>query len=98
MQTRNRIFDDLARVASGAASSVTGLKAEIEGMIRAQIERLVGNGGMVSREEFDAVQAMAAKARAEQVKLAKRLDALEAGMKKAPAAKTAKAKSAKRTK
>ena len=102
MQTRNRVFDDLARVASGAASSVTGLKTEIEGMIRTQVERLMGDRGMVSREEFEVVQAMAAKARTEQEKLTKRLEALEARLgttgkagKAAPKAKSASTRAAK---
>lgn len=87
MQTRNRIFDDVARVASGAASSLTGIKAEIEGAVRAQVERLMGDQGLVSREEFEAVQAMAAKARTEQEQLLKRIEALEAKGGKAPQAK-----------
>lgn len=80
MQTRNRVFDDFARVASGAASSVTGLKAELESLIRAQLERLMGDQALVSRDEFDAVQAMAAKARAEQEALHARVAALEAAL------------------
>lgn len=82
MQTRNRLFDDVARVASGAASSFGGLKTEVESLVRQQIDRLMGDRGLVSREEFDAVQAMAAKARGEQERLEARVAALEAALQK----------------
>jgi len=78
MQTSNRLLDDLAKVANGAASTFVGLKAEAEAMVRQQLQRLLADAELVSREEFDAVKAMAAKARTEQEKLQKRLDALEA--------------------
>ncbi len=78
MQTSNRFFDDLARMAGGAASAMTGLKAEIEGLVRQQIERLLSEMHLVPREEFEAVKAMAAKARAEQEALARRVAELEA--------------------
>lgn len=77
MQTRGRIFDDLAKVAGGAASTLTGVKAEIEGLVRQQIERLLVDADMVPRDEFDAVKAVAAKARSEQEALEKRVRALE---------------------
>ena len=82
MQTRNRLFDDVARVASGAASSFGGLKAEVESLVRTQVERLMGDQGMVSREEFDAVRDMATKARVEQERLAARVSELEAEIQK----------------
>ncbi len=77
MQTRSKIFDDLAKVAGGAASTFAGLKSEIDDMVRQQIERLLGGANIVPRDEFDAVKAVAAKARAEQEKLEKRVQALE---------------------
>ncbi|MEE8350760.1 MAG: accessory factor UbiK family protein [Rhodospirillales bacterium] len=77
MQTRSKIFDDLAKVAGGAASSFAGLKSEIDDMVRQQIERLLSGANIVPRDEFDAVKAVAAKARAEQEKLEKRVQALE---------------------
>jgi len=77
MQTRSKIFDDLAKVAGGAASSFAGLKNEIDDMVRQQIERLLDGANIVPRDEFDAVKAVAAKARAEQEKLEKRVQALE---------------------
>ncbi len=77
MQTRSRIFDDLAKVASGAVSTLGGIKAEIEVLVRQQIERLLLDADMVPRDEFDAVKAVAAKARSEQERLEKRVRALE---------------------
>ena len=77
MQTRSRIFDDLAKVAGGAVSTLGGIKAEIEVLIRQQIERLLLDADMVPRDEFDAVKAVAAKARSEQERLEKRVRALE---------------------
>jgi len=78
MQTSNRILDDLARVANGAVSTLTGIKGELEAMIRHQLERILADRDTVPREEFEAVKAMAAKARAQQEKLEKRVAALEA--------------------
>lgn len=78
MQTRSRIFDDLARVANGALSAAAGVRAEIEQLVRQQLERFLADRDLVTREEFDAVEAMAAKARAQQEALAARITALEA--------------------
>ncbi len=77
MQTSNRILDDLAKVANGAASGLVGIKDEIEGLVRQQLERLLANMELVPRDEFDAVKAMAAKARTEQEALEKRVAELE---------------------
>lgn len=78
MQTGNRFFDDLAKVASGAASTVVGVKQELDAMVRQRIERLVADFDLVRRDEFEAVQAMAANARVEQERLERRLSELEA--------------------
>ncbi len=77
MQSQNRFFDDLARVASGAVGTLTGIKGEVETRLREQLERVLAGMDLVSREEFEAVKAMAAAARAEQEDLAKRLVELE---------------------
>lgn len=92
MQTSNRILDDLAKLASGAVSAVTGLKGDAEGVLRRQMEKLLADMDLVSREEFDAVKAMAANARAAQEKLQARVDALEAQLHDAKPAKKAAAK------
>ena len=90
MQTQNRLLDDLARVATGALGVAAGMREEIEARLRDQFERILSNMDLVTREEFDAVQAMAAKARAEQEDLAARLTTLEAQL-GAAVAKTKKA-------
>lgn len=77
MQMENRLFDDLARVASGALNTLGGIKDEIETRIRERLERLANEMDLVTREEFDAVRAMAAKARAEQERLEARVAELE---------------------
>lgn len=78
MQSQNRLFDDLARVANGAVGALSGVRADIEARLRDQLERVLAGMDLVSREEFEAVKAMAAKARAEQEDLQARLAALEA--------------------
>lgn len=77
MQTQNRFFDDLARMAGGTLGLLTGLRTEVEAMVRQQLQRLLGDMQLVSREEFEAVKEMAAKARLEQEVAEKRLAALE---------------------
>jgi BMFP domain-containing protein YqiC len=78
MQTDNPLLDDLARVASGALGALTGMRGEIEARVRDQLERVLARMDMVTREEFDAVREMAAKARGEQEKLLARIAILEA--------------------
>jgi BMFP domain-containing protein YqiC len=85
MQTSNRLFDDLAKVASGAASALAGIKQEVEALVRQQVERLVAGLDLVSRDEFDAVRQMAANARAGQEELERRIAELEAVVKGTPA-------------
>jgi hypothetical protein len=78
MQTSNRFFDDIAKMASGALHTLGGLREEIETRVRERVERWAAEMDLVTREEFDAVSAMAAKAREEQERLAARLASLEA--------------------
>ena len=78
MQSQNRIFDDLAKVAGGAFGALSSLKQEMETMVRDRVERFMADHNMVPREEFEAVKAMAAEARLQQEKLAARVAALEA--------------------
>jgi BMFP domain-containing protein YqiC len=77
MQTENRLLDDLARMANGALNTLSGLREEIESRVRERVERMLADMDMVPREEFDAVKAMAQKARAEQEDLAARVAELE---------------------
>ena len=78
MQSQNRFFDDIARVAAGAMGTLSGVKSEVEARLREQLERVLAGMDLVSRDEFEAVKAMAAKARSEQEDLAKRVVELEA--------------------
>src|SRR5580700_928341 len=88
MQSQNRFFDDIARVANGAVGALSGVRADIEARVRDQLERVLAGMDVVSREEFEAVKAMAAKARDEQEVLLRRIAELEselAEQRKAPA-------------
>ena len=78
MQTQNRLLDDLARVAAGAMGTITGMRGEVESRLKEQFERVLTRMNLVRREEFEAVEAMAAKARTAQEALEKRVAALEA--------------------
>ena len=77
MQSQSRFFDDFARVAAGAMSTLSGVKGEVESRLRDQLERVLAGMDLVSREEFEAVKAMAARARSEQEELHMRLARLE---------------------
>lgn len=78
MQVDSKLLDDLARVAGSAFGTLAGLKGEVEAQMRQQFERILGQMDVVGRDEFEAVHAMAAKAREEQELLADRVAALEA--------------------
>ncbi len=77
MQTENRLFDDIAKVLNGAAGTIAGLGREAEGSARARAREWIGGLDFVSRDEFEAVKAMAAAARDEADVLRARLEALE---------------------
>ncbi|HAA91367.1 MAG TPA: hypothetical protein DCS82_09505 [Rhodospirillaceae bacterium] len=96
MQTENRFFDDLARVANGAVGTLANMRSEFETLIKQRMERMLAEMDLVPREEFDAVKAVAAKAREEQENLEIRVAELEAALKKAGPKKSA-AKPRKRT-
>ena len=90
MQSENRFFDDLAKLVNGAAGTVAGMSREFETNAREKAKEWIGGMEFVSREEFDAVKAMAAAAREEVELLKARLDALE-GRTSEPVTKTVKA-------
>ena len=77
MQSQNRFFDDLARVAAGALGTLSGVRTEVETRLREQLEKVLAGMDLVSRDEFEAVKAMAAKARSEQEDLVHRVAELE---------------------
>ena len=84
MQSQNRMFDDLAKMMNGVAGTMAGMGREAESSMREKLREWVGGMDFVSREEFEAVKAMAAAARDENDALRKRIEALEGGSKKAP--------------
>jgi BMFP domain-containing protein YqiC len=77
-------------MANGAFGTLASLRREAEAQARQQLERLLAQLDLVTRDEFEAVKAMAAKARAEQEALEKRLDALEKAAVKTPRPRTPK--------
>jgi BMFP domain-containing protein YqiC len=77
MQSENRFFDDVVKLMNGVAGTVAGAGREAEGQMREKMKGLFGGLDFVSREEFDAVKAMAAAARDEAETLKARLDAIE---------------------
>ena len=66
MSERPKFFDDLAGVAGGAISALAGLREETEAMLRARLDDLIQRLDLVRREELDAIQELAANARAGQ--------------------------------
>ena len=103
-QTSNRLFDEFARLMTDATGVAQGLKREVDTVVKSQLERLLADMDLVRREEVDVVRDMATKARAENEKLAARIDELEARLgiadkpkpakaARTPAKKTIKAKS-----
>ncbi len=77
MQTRNKFFDDMSQLMTNAMGVAQGAKTEAETAMKGFIDRWLADRDFVTREEFDAVKAMAAKAREENEALKARLDALE---------------------
>lgn len=88
MQTRNRIFDDISQLMTNAMGVAQGAREEAETAFKGMIDRWLADRDFVTREEFDAVRAMAQKAREENEALSARIADLEAA-----AAKTGKSAS-----
>ncbi len=78
MQTRNKILDDMSQLMTNAMGVAQGAKDEAETAMKSWMDRWLADRDFVTREEFDAVRAMAQKAREENEALKSRLDALEA--------------------
>ena len=76
--TSGRVFDEIAKIMTDAAGAADGVRREVEGMMRSQGERVLKDMNVVDRDAFEAVKAMAEKARAENEALAVRIAALEA--------------------
>jgi len=79
-QTTGRFFDELGKLITDAAGAADGVRKEIEGVVRSQAERVLRDLDLVQREEFEAVKAMAQKARAENDALKARIAELEASI------------------
>ena len=77
-QTTNRFFDEIARLMNDAAGAASGVRREVETVIRNQAERILRDLDLVKREEFEAVKEMARLAREENEALKARVAALEA--------------------
>ncbi len=77
-QTQSRFFDDLSRLMTDAAGLAEGARREAQTFARTQMERMMSGMDVVSREEFEAVKEMAARARDDNEKLLLRVAALEA--------------------
>jgi BMFP domain-containing protein YqiC len=84
MQSENRLFDDFVKLMNGAAGTLAGVGREAEASLRERTKEWIGGLDFVSRDEFEAVKAMAAAARDEVDALKARIDALEAGAKAKP--------------
>ena len=79
MQTRNKLMDDISQLVTNAMGVAHGAREEAETAMKSMIDRWLADRDFVTREEFDAVRAMAQKAREENEALKARLDALEKG-------------------
>jgi BMFP domain-containing protein YqiC len=78
MNNRSTIVDEFARLVTDAAGLASGMRREVDTVVRTQLERLLASMDAVNREEFEAVKDMAARARDENERLAARLAELEA--------------------
>ncbi len=95
MQTRNKILDDLSQLMTNAMGVAQGAKGEAENAMKSWIDRWLAERDFVTREEFEAVRAMAIKAREENQALQARIEALEAAAKPKAKARTTRSASAK---
>ena len=77
MQKDSKLFEDFAKMASGAAGSLMDMRRELETILSERLERLFAGERFVTRDEFEVVKAMAEKARAENALLRAELDALK---------------------
>ena len=77
MQTRNKMMDDISQLMTNAMGVAQGAREEAENAMKSLMDRWLADRDFVTREEFDAVRAMAQKAREENEALSARLEALE---------------------
>src|SRR3981189_1446852 len=79
-QTTGRFFDEIGKLITDAAGAADGVRKEVEGIVRAQAERVLRDLDVVQRAEVEAVKAMAQKAREENDRLKERIAQLEAAL------------------
>jgi BMFP domain-containing protein YqiC len=84
VQTTNRFFDEMAKLMNDAAGVASGVRREVETIFQAQAERILRNLDVVTREEFEAIKEMAAKARDENERLSTRIAELEKKLRATP--------------
>ena len=82
MQTRSKIFDDISQLMTNAAGVAQGVREEAETALKSRLDRWLSDRDLVTREEFEAVRAMAQKAREENDALEARIAVLEAAASK----------------
>ena len=82
MQTKNRFFSDVTKLAGGALGTLDSIRREVEEMVRHQLERMLSKLDLVTRDEFETIKEMAVKARQEQEKIDSRLAKFESQGKK----------------
>ena len=86
MQSENKLFDDFVKMVNGVAGTMAGMGREAESLVREKTREWMAGADFVSRDEFEAVKAMAAAARDENEALKARIAALEAAASPAAAA------------
>jgi BMFP domain-containing protein YqiC len=75
--TSSRFFDEISKLMTNATGAAQGVRKEVDGLVQAQVERVLNNVNVVKREEFDVVRDMVEKARAENERLERRIAELE---------------------
>lgn len=78
--TSSRLFDEFAKLVGNAAGAAQGIRREIDMLVKAQVERVLGDLSVVQREEFEAVREMASRAREENEELKARIVRLESAL------------------
>ncbi len=86
--TSSRFFDELAKLATNAAGAAQGVRREIDTLVKAQVERVLNDVGVVKREDFEVVREMAQRAREENDRLNERIAVLEGRLGITPPAAT----------
>jgi BMFP domain-containing protein YqiC len=79
-QTNNRFLDEFAKLMTDAAGAAQGVRREVGTILKSQSEKVLRDLEVVRRDEFEALKAMAIKAREENETLATRIDLLEAAL------------------